>query len=230
MSEDGYSLLMATIRNDLREVIRLLSYYEDVDFKLEDNFTSLHFATVKGNLAIVKLLIKNQANVNSINIEGDTAFTLASKNGFVEIVKLLIENNANVNSINNQGDTAFTLASKYGYTEIVKLLIENGAKIDKTNKGHAIIVAAATKDWTQVNKLIKKSLVEFKIEFDKSIGECHDKYERHTNIRVENLYTLYEWDGYDIFVKLSDGYCYSIKEIRSLYLEYRTETPQKHEL
>jgi len=226
MSEDGYSLLMATIRNDLDEVIRLLSYYKiDVDFSLEDKFTALHFATVKGNLAIVKLLIKNEANVNSINNQGDTAFTLASKNGFVEIAKLLIKNGADINSINQDDETAFTLASKYGHVKIVKLLIENRAEIDETNIGHAIIVAAATNNWTEVYELTKTALVGFEIEFDNTIGECHKKYEMHTNERVKNLYTFEKWDPSDIFVKLSDGYCYSIKEIRNFYLSYVEESP-----
>lgn len=184
MYEDGDSLLIATLKNDLGEAIRLLTYYKiDVDYKDKDNYTSLHFATLRGNLDIMKLLIKNGADVNSINKDGDTAFTLASKKGSVDIVKTLIA---------------------------------NGAKIDETNERDdiAIIFAAATNKWTLVNKLIKKSLRKSGIRFVKSIYKCH---ESHTNKRTENLFTLNEWNKYDIFVKLSDGHCYSIKEIRSLY-------------
>ncbi len=43
MYEDGDSLLIATLKNDLGEAIRLLTYYKiDVDYKDKDNYTSLH--------------------------------------------------------------------------------------------------------------------------------------------------------------------------------------------
>ena len=146
MYEDGDSLLIATLKNDLGEAIRLLTYYKiDVDYKDKDNYTSLHFATLRGNLDIMKLLIKNGADVNSINKDGDTAFTPASKKGSVDIVKTLIANGAKIYETNERDDIA-------------------------------IIFAAATNKWTLVNKLIKKSLRKSGIRFVKSIYKCHESH------------------------------------------------------
>ncbi len=84
------------------------------------------------------------------------------------------------------------------------------------------MVAAKNGKWNIVKKLVTKALFKNKIRL-KKIGKCATLQAQN---RIENVYTMKNWNiKSDRFVDFDDGYCYSLKEIRDMYMEERVKSP-----
>ncbi len=107
----------------------------DVNAKMNDGSTPLHYACEFGREAVVSLLLENGAKVNVEDIFGNTPLHVASKEGNEDIVALLLENGADVNAKSSYGWTPLHSASKKGHESIVSLLLEKGADVNAKDNG-----------------------------------------------------------------------------------------------
>lgn len=141
------------IIEDLKEVI---STNVDINTKLLDNSSALHFA-VSINKEIVKALIQADISINDKDSYGDTALHLAIATSRGEkIVKTLIEADALVNEKDNYGDSALHIASLKGKTKVIKELLKanNISVNEENNNGFSALDIAIQKGSMSVTQLL----------------------------------------------------------------------------
>lgn len=128
------------VRNDnTRQIKLLIENGADVNMKVENGWTPLHYASSSGGFYSIKLLIENGADVNMKDKIGRTPLMVALTYRDYEIAEILIENGANVNDRDNEGKTIldfvdiekitpeFANLLKYGnYSDYCKSVIEKG--------------------------------------------------------------------------------------------------------
>lgn len=89
-----------------QNLAKLKVYFESgipADFKVEGDWTPLHFAADTGNAAIGKFLIEMGANVNAETLGGEIPLHRAVLKASVPFVKLLLANKSKTN-VSNAGD------------------------------------------------------------------------------------------------------------------------------
>ena len=75
--------LAITIINNIKLFISENEFFEYINKKTKQGYTSLHYAIIKGNMEIIKLLIKNGANIYEITNTGLNNLHLAAQNNKV---------------------------------------------------------------------------------------------------------------------------------------------------
>ncbi len=108
---------------------------ENVNAKLPDGTSALHWAVRSDDLELVSLLIHAKADVNAADPHGITPLALACANANVAIVRALIGAGANPDLADNAGTTPLMSAVRRPQVESVRLLLDAGAKVDVRDNG-----------------------------------------------------------------------------------------------
>lgn len=117
-------LISACKMNDFEKVKMLLENDNIIiNFRDNNNNTSLIIAVTENNYNIVDILLTRGANVNVVNNDGNTALIIAVIKNNNNIVKLLLSKNANINAKMINEDSPVMVASFYGFTDILELLL-----------------------------------------------------------------------------------------------------------
>ncbi|MFH1429656.1 MAG: ankyrin repeat domain-containing protein [Candidatus Margulisiibacteriota bacterium] len=173
------TLLEATSKGDLKEVMRCLDLGADVNTRitwdnsilletdkeqtdLEDyrlvGGTPLIWAAGEGHAKVVEALLENEkADVNAKDIGVQTALIWAAKGGHADVVKVLLESGKiDVNAQDEYGDTAIVKAAREGHSQVVKQLLENKeVNIHITDyKGKSALVWAAKRGYPDIIDLL----------------------------------------------------------------------------
>jgi ankyrin repeat protein len=107
---------------------------EDVNAKLPDGTSALHWAVRSDDGDLVSLLIRAQADTNVADPDGVTPLSLACSNANAEIVRKLIAAGANPDLANNAGVTPLMAAVRRPQLETIRILLDAGAKVDARDK------------------------------------------------------------------------------------------------
>jgi ankyrin repeat protein len=121
---------------DRTAVIALLrTEPENVDAKLPDGTSALHWAVRSEDLELVSLLVHAKADVNAADPHGITPLALACGNANVAILRALIGAGANPNLADSAGTTPLMVAVGRPQAESVQLLLGAGAQVDARDNG-----------------------------------------------------------------------------------------------
>ncbi len=117
------SIIDAVEQGNYKTVKQLLSEGVDVNTRVPNGCSIIHFAAENGYLDIVTLLLEKGANVNDIAPSSRlTPLHLAARDGYLEVVKFLIAKGANPELKNYQNETPADLARREGYKETADYL------------------------------------------------------------------------------------------------------------
>ena len=108
---------------------------EDVNAKLPDGTSALHWAVRSDDVELVSLLVHANADVNAVDPHGITPLALACGNANVAITRALIGSGAKPDLADNAGTTPLMIAVRRPEAEIVRLLLNAGAKVDARDNG-----------------------------------------------------------------------------------------------
>lgn len=114
----------------VKEVSDLLKDGIDVNSRLNDGSTALHWAVLRDQQESVALLMEAGADPLAPNRNGITPLFLAVQNGSEKIVARLLLAGADPNTLSENGETILMTAVHTGKPEVVSLLLANGALVD----------------------------------------------------------------------------------------------------
>lgn len=141
------------------EELQALESGANVDARLPDGSTALHWAVYRGDVAKVKRLIEAGADVTLATSYGVTPLQLAAERGDPELVRLLLKAGADPESPNAEGQTALMTVARTGNVEAAALLVKAGANTNaRENWGGqtALMWAAAKRQPQMVRFLVSK--------------------------------------------------------------------------
>ena len=128
-SEAQPQLADALRRGQTEQARALLKRNVDVNEKLPDGTTALHWAVERDDADLVAALIAAKADPNVATAFGVTPLSLACRNGNPAIVSKLVRAGAKPNTPGRTGETPLMTAARTGRPEVVRLLLEAGADI-----------------------------------------------------------------------------------------------------
>lgn len=114
----------------LEDVRHLLKAGVDVNSRLNDGSTALHWAVLRDQEAAVAALLDAGADPVVLNRNGISPLFLAVQNGNVKTVSLLLDAGADPNTLSESGETILMTAAHTGRPEVVAMLIAHGALVD----------------------------------------------------------------------------------------------------
>ena len=129
-------LLQVIIKNENLEALEFLkSKNIDLNQKLKNNDTFLHFAIRNDKNKILNKLIENNQNLlEQKNCKNKTCFHLAAEIGNIKGMDILLKNGIQIDDSNDLQKTALTFAFEKNQFESVKFLLEKKADVGKMNK------------------------------------------------------------------------------------------------
>jgi ankyrin repeat protein len=140
------------------QVSHLLEQNVDVNSRLNDGSTALHWAVLRDQHHAADILVEAGADPLALNRNGISPLFLAVQNGNEGIVSLLLDAGADPNTLSENGETLLMTASHTGKPEVVSLLLESGALIDARDpdfKQTALMIAVREGHVEVVNNLIR---------------------------------------------------------------------------
>lgn len=117
-------------RGQVEQVRQLLKSGVDVNDRLNDGSTALHWAVLREQADVVSALLEAGADPALLNRNGVSPLFLAVQNGNASIVESLLDAGADPNTLAESGETILMTAAYTGKPEVVQLLLESGALID----------------------------------------------------------------------------------------------------
>ncbi len=128
--------IAAAARDGERAAVILLLHTEpeDVNTKLPDGTSALHWAVRSEDLELVSVLVHAKADANAADPHGITPLALACGNANVGIMRALIGAGANPNLADHAGTTPLMVAVGRPQAESVRLLLDAGAQVDARDK------------------------------------------------------------------------------------------------
>jgi ankyrin repeat protein len=123
-------LVDAVRQKDRRAVTALLAGRIDVNARLADGATALHWAAHWDDLETADHLIRAGADVNARNDHGITPLWLACTNANASIVEKLLSAGADPNAALPTGETVLMTCARTGNAEAVANLLARGAAVD----------------------------------------------------------------------------------------------------
>jgi len=123
-------LARAAEKGQAAEVTQWLEKGIDVNSRLNDRTTALHWAVLRDQQESVSLLMKAGADPLVLNRNGISPLFLAAQNGNEKIVRWLLEAGADPNTLSENGETILMTAVHTGKPEVVNLLLSSGALVD----------------------------------------------------------------------------------------------------
>jgi ankyrin repeat protein len=133
----------------------------NVNWRNEDDHTTLHVACNQGHKKIVILLLAHpDIDVNQTDILGWPPFLSACFRGRISCVRLLLKDpRVKLNEPDNNENTPLSCAALEGHLEVIKLWIASGRELDLGEPGNdpddAIEVAMKEKK-TEVGSLLER--------------------------------------------------------------------------
>ena len=123
-------LARAAEKGQLDEITQLLEQGIDVNSRLNDGTTALHWAVLRDQQESVSLLMEAGADPLVLNRNGISPLFLAAQNGNEKIVSWLLNAGADPNTLSENGETILMTAVHTGKSEVVNLLLSSGALVD----------------------------------------------------------------------------------------------------
>ncbi|MES2625988.1 MAG: ankyrin repeat domain-containing protein [Pseudomonadota bacterium] len=117
-------------RGQTEQIRQMLKDGADVNSKLNDGSTTLHWAVLNDQQDVVKMLLDAGADPLAVNRNGISPLFLAAQNGNEVIVASLLDAGADPNTLAENGETILMTAAHTGKAEVVNVLLENGALVD----------------------------------------------------------------------------------------------------
>jgi len=153
-------LMDAARDNDTRQsLIELSSPETDVNMRMSDGTTPLHWAVYHGNLDLVEELVDSGADVNARNEYGSSPMSEAGVRGDADILRILIDADADVEAPTLEGQTVLMSVVRTPNVRAAELLLNNGANPNawETWRGQtALMFAAAQSQPDMVRLLLSK--------------------------------------------------------------------------
>ncbi|MGL5246188.1 MAG: ankyrin repeat domain-containing protein [Mycoplasmoidaceae bacterium] len=168
-TNDGFSPLMFSIKNNNLEAVKLLVESGASVNDKKGMANSLMFACSYGFIEIVEYLVEQGSKINITDNEGNNLLMIASKEDQLKIVKFLLSKQIDINQVNKKGNNALMYAILSNHIDVVKILIENGIDINAYNKEGTtpLMLAVQYKRYNIINELLSNSEIEInKIDFD----------------------------------------------------------------
>lgn len=104
----------------------------DVESRLPDGYTSVHFAAQDGSVEALRFLVKSRADLNAKDSGGMSPIHLAVFFGNGLCTKLLLQSRADPSTRDPQGLLPVEQAAKRGHKDIAKLLRKHEARAANT--------------------------------------------------------------------------------------------------
>lgn len=114
----------------VEQVRQLLKTGVDVNSRLNDGSTALHWAVLRDQQDAVAELLKAGAEPVALNRNGISPLFLAVQNGNEKIAAMLLDAGADPNTLSENGETILMTAAHTGKPEVVSLLLAEGALVD----------------------------------------------------------------------------------------------------
>ena len=115
----------AILKNDLENVLFLLSINVDVNSRTQDSnlLSPLLLAVEIGNDMIVRNLILAGSSVDVVNASNQTCLHVAAENNFASIAEILLSNGVDFTAVDNRGCNALHIAVKEGHLDVARTLL-----------------------------------------------------------------------------------------------------------
>lgn len=114
----------------LDDVRQMLKAGVDVNSRLNDGSTALHWAVLRDQEQAIATLLEAGADPVVINRNGISPLFLAVQNGNARIVSMLLDAGADPNTLSESGETILMTAAHTGTPEVVDMLLASGALVD----------------------------------------------------------------------------------------------------
>ncbi len=149
-------LAEAARQEDTTAVRHLLQQRADVNGKLPDGTTALHWAVQADDLEMVGLLVQAGADVKAQDRYSFTSLYFACANGSPAVVRKLLESGADPNAADASGETALMTATRTGNLDSVKALLQHGANVKSkdTVTGQTALMWAARTNHFEIAQLL----------------------------------------------------------------------------
>jgi ankyrin repeat protein len=153
--------LMDAVRsNDTQQaLVELANPDTNVNMRMGDGTTPLHWAVYHGNLDLVEELIDYGADVNARNEYGSTPMSEAGVRGDYEILRLLLDADADVESPSLEGQTVLMSVVRTPHVDAAELLLNKGANPNAAERWRgqtALMFAAAQSQPAMVRLLLRR--------------------------------------------------------------------------
>lgn len=150
-------LLDAVRNNDTRQAIVELSSPEtDVNMRMADGTTPLHWAVYHGNLDLVEELVDAGADVNARNEYGSSPMSEAGVRADAEILRMLLDADADVESPTLEGQTVLMSVVRTPNVRAAELLLQRGANPNafESWRGQTALMFAASQSQPEMVRLL----------------------------------------------------------------------------
>lgn len=151
------SVLIQAVKNADKEIVRsLVAQDVDVNGRLPDGATALHWAVHLDDLEMADLLIGAGAEVNVTNDYGVMPLSLACTNGSAAMVRRLLTAGADPNAKRPTDETPLMTAARTGKVDAVKALLEHRADVGaaENSRGETALMWAAGEGHADVVRLL----------------------------------------------------------------------------
>jgi ankyrin repeat protein len=153
-------LMDAARDNNTRQALIELSNPDtDVNMRMGDGTTPLHWAAYHGNIALVEELVDAGADVNARNEYGSSPMSEAGVRGDDEILRMLLEADADVESPTLEGQTVLMSVVRTPNVRAAELLLSNGANPNAYERwrGQTALMFAAAQSQPEMVRVLLKS-------------------------------------------------------------------------
>lgn len=162
-AEPGAPLAEALMQDDLPQARALLEQEVDVNARLADGMTPLHWAVYHDHPEMTELLIAEGADVAAETHYGVQPLSLACQNGNAAIVETLLDAGADPNTTLRGGETALLTAARTGRPGPVEALIARGADVDATERhGQTALMWAAAAGHVEAVDVLLEAGADFR--------------------------------------------------------------------
>ena len=145
VSAEDDRLIEAVKAKDEAAIEQLLKENVDLDARLADGATAMHWAVYLDDGGLTTKLVRAGARVDVANDYGVTPLALACTNRNPGIVESLLNAGANANAVMTNGETVLMTCARTGSLAGVRALVAHGATVDATEewRGQTALMWAA---------------------------------------------------------------------------------------
>ena len=198
-----YNLIIATEKNYLSEVKRLIEKGAKVDATTWEDVTPLMYAVQNENIEIATYLIEKGADPNKKPTNGVPPLIAAVKTENLDLVELLIRYNANVNVGDNSEITPLMYASAFNNYTLVDMLIYYDTWLNiQDNNGNTALLVACYYGYLDIVMLLIQNEANFELADKKDITPAYVAAQNGNTDIVKYLYL----NGANIEKKNKYGY------------------------